>query len=225
MNKHISNFLLSLTIILGLTLGLSPTAYASESVTEVKNFDEFVSAVANGGYVKLGADFDYVTTDGTDYCVFFNKETTIDLNGHTLCTSIYFWIYASVRIIDSSPDESGVLQSTKGGNAFLLSDGSLTLESGTLSFTNSSTNGIDVYQGPFTMTGGTIESAGYSIWRERNNVSISGGTIKGGFYENKGEIDITGGKFSFDPSDLLKNGYAAQKDGDCLSLKNVDSQH
>jgi len=64
--------------------------------------------------------------------------------------------------------------------------------------------GIDVYLDSFTMTGGTIESAGYSIWRDRNNVSISGGTIKGGFYGDNGEIDITGGK--------------------CLPLKKVDSQ-
>ena len=45
-------------------------------------------------------------------------------------------------------------------------------------------------------------------------VSISGGTINGDFKRTNGEIDITGGSFSFDPSALLKEGYSASKVGD-----------
>ena len=41
MNKYISNFLLSLTMVLGLTLGLSPTAYASEPVAKTITWTDF----------------------------------------------------------------------------------------------------------------------------------------------------------------------------------------
>ncbi|MBR6251324.1 MAG: InlB B-repeat-containing protein, partial [Bacteroidales bacterium] len=208
MNKHISKFLLSLTMVLGLTLGLSPTAYASEPVTEVQNFDEFVDAVANGGYVKLEADI----KTGLFYAL--DDDITIDLNGHTLSVT---WLQcnASVKIIDSSTGGNGVLICSVGGSPIIISDnGSLTLESGTLSFIGSGNAGISVREGPFTMTGGKIESACNSINLGGSNASISGGTIIGNIVGSDGEIDITGGTFSFDPSDLLKNGYTAYNSGD-----------
>ena len=226
MNKHISIFFLSLTMVLGLTLGLSPTAYADdytleplETVTEVKNFDEFKDAVENGGYVKLVADFDC----SIGYLDFY-EETTIDLNGHTMTvkTDMYyaFFIDAHLTIKDGSSDGNGTLIfENVSGPLSIYSESPLTLESGTLRFTSTSTIGIDVNKGPFTMTGGKIESAGYSICPGGPNVSISGGTIIGNFRGNYGEIDITGGKFSFDPSDLLKNGYTVQKDGDFWVVK------
>ena len=208
MNKHIFYFLLSLTMVLGLTLGLSPTAYAQ--VTEVNNSEEFVNAVNNGNNVKLVANFN----GSIDY-LYFTKETTIDLNGHTMSVRLgnvsHFYIKAHLTIKDGSSDGNGTLifENSTTQTPFLINrEGSLTLESGNLHFIGTSIKGTDV-GGPFTMTGGTIESTGSSIWRNGNNVSISGGTIKGGFCGDNGEIDITGGKFNFDPSDLLKNGYVS----------------
>lgn len=65
------------------------------------------------------------------------------------------------------------------------------------------------------MTGGTINSSRKSIWRDGNEGkgTISGGTIIGGFRGSNGEKEITGGKFSFDPSSLLSSAYKATKSG------------
>ena len=65
-------------------------------------------------------------------------------------------------------------------------------------------------------------AAGYSIMRDGNAITIEDGTINGGFYAGYGSVSISGGKFSFDPSDLLKSGYVATQNGNYWE---VFSQH
>jgi len=70
MNKHISNFLLSLTIILWLTLGLSPTAYAaykSGDFWEVKEALDPVSYLDADGSEKTCTDYTVVTSSTTTW--------------------------------------------------------------------------------------------------------------------------------------------------------------
>ena len=212
--KRLLGILLSLVMMLGLLPGMGMTAYAVGTVTEVSTADAFKTAVGSGGKVKLTDSFELPL----DNALYFEKEMTIDLNGHTINVQkedryCHWGIYAPVTIKDSASGGAIINPSTQ--NAFLVGGGSLTLEGGTLEFTGNG-NGIDAYMAPFTMTGGTIKSNRYSIWREgaEVSVSISGGTINGDFRDTKGEIDITGGSFSFDPSALLKEGYSASKVGD-----------
>ena len=197
--------------------GLKLTRNAN-GTTIVTNEEEFSSAIEEiGGLVQLGADISLETAE----IYAFAKELTLDLNGHTLTLVSergYFETEVPITIKDeigggainvigySSPDRN---------YAFLIyGNGSLTLQSGTLHFTSSNTNGIDVYRGSFTMSGGTINSNGASIWRDGDDVTIGGGTINGEFYGTDGNIAITGGKFSFDPNSLLSEEYTATPDGD-----------
>ena len=126
----------------------------------------------------------------------------------------YLSVDASLTIKDSAGN--GKLIHPNSSYVFLVYvGGALYLESGTLEFTNSETDGIDVFRGPFIMKGGTINSAGYSIWRDSSPVTISGGTINGGFYGSDGDLTITGGKFSFDPTEHLDTTRCtAEKDGE-----------
>ena len=193
---------------------------SAETVTTVTTFDQLNAAVAwdgVGGSIKLGTDITvptysdlYITCAAAD----------LDLNGHTL-TLGEETIYAcgisdptgdssptSFTIRDSSSEGSGKV--TYSGDAFIVltsNNSSFTLESGTLETTNSQNSGIDVWEGSFTMNGGTISSANYSIWRDGGAVTINGGKIIGGFRGESGDLSITGGTFSFDPTDLLADGY------------------
>ena len=212
LGRKLLSFLLTLVMVVGLMPGMSLTAYAAGTVTEVSTAAEFKSAINNGGDIKLTGDFDLPLNSNLS----IEKAVIIDLNGHKI-NSCYWLIDAPATIKDS---ESG--GEIINPSIFLVRNGSLTLEGGTLEFTG---NGIDVYMGPFTMTGGTIKSNGYSIWREGDNkVSISGGTINGDFEDSNGEIDITGGSFSFDPSALLKEGYSASKVGDYWVVNAADDE-
>ena len=190
------------------------TAYAD--VTQVATADAFKTAVANGGEVQLTDDF----TLPLDNSLLFYKELTLDLNGHTLTveqTGRYSdWdFYAPVTIKDGAVSGGGkIIHPSRSYCFIIMNGGSLTLEGGTLEFTNSNNCGIDVWDGPFTMTGGTINSAKTSVWRDGSNVTISGGTVIGDFKDSSGEIDITGGSFSSDPTSLLTAGNTATKVGD-----------
>ena len=211
--KHrvkILSMLLSFVLVLSLLPGM--TAWADGTV--VTTADEFLAAVNSGGSMSLANDITLPLDDNLD----FKEALIIDLNGHTLTvqgTDEYcMWvIQAPVTIRDGAG--GGMISHPEDLCTFLTHPGgSLTLEGGTLEFTNSYTSGIDLYMGPFTMTGGTIKSAGYSIYREGQPVTISGGTIIGDFLDSSGDLTITGGSFSFDPSALLPDGYAAPKVGD-----------
>ena len=195
--------------------GTAKSAEFAVTKSTVKTADEFKAAVNKGGEVQLDADIILPLSESLT----FEKNMTLDLNGHTLTVEkagmyYYLSVDASLTIKDSAGN--GKLIHPNSSYVFLVYvGGALYLESGTLEFTNSETDGIDVFRGPFIMKGGTINSAGYSIWRDGCPVTISGGTINGGFYESNGDLTITGGNFNFDPSDYIdKNNYHVKEDGD-----------
>lgn len=214
MKKRFLSVLLSFVLVLGLMPGMGLTAYADGSVTEVSTADGFKNAVESGGNVKLTDNIVLPLNN----VLLFRKEMTIDLNGHTITVNktgnyCYFGTNAPVTIRDGAG--GGRIINPSESRAILTFDnGSVTLEGGMLEFTGSRNGGIDVYRAPFTMTGGTIKSIGNSIWSDEAKVTISGGTLIGNIRVTNGEIDITGGSFSFDPSALLKEGYTASKVGD-----------
>ncbi len=186
--------------------------------TQVANAEQFNAAVAVGGSIKLTADFDLPL----DRELKLQKDLVIDLNGHTINviknkSICYFRISASTTIKDSvgggkiiNPNPNyGFLTNKDSGSTATIS---LRLEGGTLVSTGSIA--VDVYMGSFTMTGGAIESTSYAIRRDAGAITISGGTINGPFTDDQGSLSITGGRFSFDPTEFLDKGYVATQDGD-----------
>jgi len=176
--------------------------------TTVTTFDELYAAVASGGLVTLGADI--VEDDGY---IYVGKDATLDLNGHTLSIGEQDIGVSSnsAFTIKDSVGNGKFVSARDSFNILIYSNASFTLESGTLEFTNSAAKGVDVYGGTFIMNGGTINSAGYSIWRDGGPVTINGGTINGGFYRESGSMTINGGIFNFDVTSLVDAGVSVRK--------------
>ena len=196
-------------------------AYAD--TTDVATAAEFTTAIGNGGSIRLTSDFTYPQSES----IKFSKDMTLDLNGHTITvehTSLYsYWAFAANVTITDSASGGKVIHPSPSYAFRVNSDGSLTLAGGTLEFSATDNTGIDAWRGPFAMTGGTIRSNGNSIWRDGGAVTISGGTIIGDFEGSSGDIDITGGSFSFDPSSLLSPGNTVIKIGEYWVVNGVVS--
>ncbi|MBQ8107336.1 MAG: hypothetical protein IJ129_01140, partial [Ruminococcus sp.] len=200
-------------------MGDTALVASAETVTTVTTYNELQAAVTNnGGNIKLGAD---ITLPAYNVLNIQCAAADLDLNGHTL-TLGEGSIYASgisdpggvsnrptsFTIRDSSSEGSGKVTYSGDYSIVITSNGSsFTLESGTLESTNLGNLGVDAWGGSFTMNGGTIESANHSIWRDGGAVTINDGRIIGGFCGSSGELSITGGTFSFDPTSLLAEGY------------------
>ena len=134
LGRKLIGFLLTLAMVVGLMPGMSLTAYADGTVTEVSTADAFTSAIRNEGEIKLTDDFDLPLATS----LYIRKAVIIDLNGHTINvqkqSSYCNWsIEAPVTIKDSASEGAIINPSTS--YAFLVSSGSLTLEGGTLEFT------------------------------------------------------------------------------------------
>lgn len=215
--KKLAAGLLALALVAGaapanvggfLTQGTAIVASAED--TTVTTAYEFTNAANKGGTVQIGADI------SLPYGAFINEQMTIDLNGHTITLGEYATIDVKAPLTIKDSMGAGQIISPKSGMGFCINEGgSISLESGTLKFTSNEAEGIDVWEGPFTMTGGMIDSASYSIRRDDGSVTINGGTIKGNFDGFSGELTITGGTFSFDPTPYVNTtNYAVTKVGD-----------
>ena len=193
----------------GLFGNIGIVAHAETTVT---TFDELIAAVGDdgsGGLVTLGADIvqdnGYISVD---------KDATLDLNGHTLSVGEDFLSVSTPAFtIKDSVGNGKYVSADTSYNILICPGASFTLESGTLEFTNSDTWGVDVYGGTFIMNGGTINSAGKSIWRDGGPVTINGGTINGEFYDEDGSMTINGGIFDFDVSSYVAAGTEMEKVG------------
>lgn len=173
MNKHISNFLLSLTMVLGLTLGLSPTAYAQTAISNlwVGNSDEVteVGTISNTG----GSGTASVSIEGGNVILTLDNFTYKGI-GHNdekyaSCTSpIYYSGPAPlvVRLIGTNTiTQSGVATGNSYGLYYFGNDevriegtGSLTIASGNA---GSNSSGIRTTRG-ITFTGCTVQASGGS---------------------------------------------------------------
>ncbi|MBQ3689021.1 MAG: T9SS type A sorting domain-containing protein [Bacteroidales bacterium] len=173
MNKHISNFLLSLTMVLGLTLGLSPTAYAQTAISNlwVGNSDEVteVGTISNTG----GSGTASVSIEGGNVILTLDNFTYKGI-GHNdgdetySCTSpIYYYRGPAplvVRLIGTNTiTQSGVATGNSFGLYYFGNDevriegtGSLTIASGNA---GSHSCGIHTSRG-ITFTGCTVQASG-----------------------------------------------------------------
>ena len=174
-------------------------AIVANAATTVTTLDAFM----DGGDIILGEDI-----EASDW-FYFEKDTVIDLNGHTFSSSSYFGIDPGITLTIKDSAGNGKI-SCETINVM----GELTLESGTLAGSNSYGT-LDIYgddSSKITINGGTVTGA-KSIWLEEGSVIINGGKINGEFSGNGSTLTITGGIFDFDVSSYVAAGTEMEKVG------------
>ncbi|MBR5772630.1 MAG: InlB B-repeat-containing protein, partial [Clostridia bacterium] len=176
----------SLSIILSVLMALSvfslmPFSVWADEPTAVTTYDQLKTAIASGGSICLGADIS--TTEAT----WIQKDTVLDLNGHTLdLGSNKIYVIANATFKDSSGNNSGKISGT--GNykiyAGLVSagesyPGTLTVESGT--YVTSGNGMLRVAAcGEFIMNGGFVQATQYPVYVSASGAmfTMTGGTVK-----------------------------------------------
>lgn len=181
------------------------TETSSEVVIDpvsVKTFAEFEAALLNGGEIVVGED---IIQD--DYALIFSKDTTVDLNGHTVSVStnqgyltspanIAYYLNEGVTVTvkDSSEAKTGEMRYAHTGNTspetvHVSANAKFILESGTIYTPNGkSGQGMGVKlptDATFEMRGGAILGGSYESTNNYGvnmtgvgNTIISGGKIE-----------------------------------------------
>lgn len=190
----------------------------AEEVIPASTEAELVAALENGGNIMLTGDITVSDEYWGGYQI--TKNTTIDLNGHTI-TGVY--------VFNPNPENAGVVLTISGNGTIKATDpdsdmpvdiwGTLNLLSGTI---EGSTNIL----GTINMYGGWVDQLNTDKLNSDDDTShITGGyvrhlncwggivTISGGHVEalgiKYGRIIISGGTLGFDPSAYLAEGYTA----------------
>lgn len=194
------------------------TSDAEGAAVEVSTETELIAALANGGNIMLTGDITVSDEYWGGYEI--TKNTTIDLNGHTI---------TGVHVFTPNPENAGVVLTISGNGTIKATDpysdmpvdvwGTLNLLSGTI---EGSTNIF----GTINMYGGWVDELNTDKLNSDDDTShITGGyvrhlncwggivTISGGHVEalgiKYGTIIISGGTFGFDPTAYLAEGYTA----------------
>ena len=181
----------------------------STTADGVTVYESIVTEQSANVSVKVGDDVSYYATlrnaidakpddgaiftllkdhEGMGYVTFSqNVAYTLDLNGHKLVGSDYQIIAlvneTHLTIIDSSEGKTGLIKNTKAGEEAIFMNGS-------------NSNAV------LNIQAGTFEGD-VSVNANAGTLNITGGTLNGGFKQNKGIINITGGTFSSDPKVYL----------------------
>ena len=194
------------------------TSDAEGAAVEVSTKTELIAALENGGNIMLTGDITVSDEYWGGYEI--TKNTTIDLNGHTI---------TGVHVFTPNPENAGVVLTISGNGTIKATDpysdmpvdvwGTLNLLSGTI---EGSTNIF----GTINMYGGWVDELNTDKLNSDDDTShITGGyvrhlncwggivTISGGHVEalgiKYGRIIISGGTFGFDPTAYLAEGYTA----------------
>ena len=194
------------------------TSDAEGAAVEVSTETELIAALANGGNIMLTGDITVSDEYWGGYDI--TKNTTIDLNGHTI---------TGVHVLTPNPENAGVVLTISGNGTFKVTDpdndmpvdvwGTLNLLSGTI-------EGYTNVLGTINMSGGWVDKLHTDkLNSDEDTSSITGGyvrhlncwggivTISGGHVEalgiKYGTIIISGGTFGFDPTSYLAEGYTA----------------
>ena len=190
----------------------------AEEVLLASTETELIAALENGGNIMLTGDITVSDEYWGGYKI--TKNTTIDLNGHTI---------TGVHVFTPNPENAGVVLTISGNGTIKATDpdsdmpvdvwGTLNLLSGTI---EGSTNIF----GTINMYGGWVDELNTDKLNSDDDTShITGGyvrhlncwggivTISGGHVEalgiKYGRIIISGGTFGFDPTAYLAEGYTA----------------
>lgn len=205
----------------------------------IKTKEDFASALAEGGEIKLGANIDYESATK----ISISKETTIDLKGHTLnittlntngeSESIVVGSSSSdtqhLTIKDSSDNMTGVLNIINNTTNSYPIDvyGILEIQGGTINITAGKSGAYGIYLNgsycTFKMSGGVLNrgeyssgvssgvlGAGKTLYGSSAKKEVTGGAIKECKFDSA--WTITDGIFGVEPAyDLLEPGKIAYK--------------
>ena len=152
--------LLSMILVLTMIVGMIPAVSAEGDVTEVSTSADFVTAMANGGNIKLTDSF----TLSAKATVPAGKTVVLDLNGKTITSTAANNNFIEVATggnltIKDSKGGGGISAScTDGSGRCIRNTGTLTIESGNYTINSSSQHVYTVYSvgGTMTINGGTL---------------------------------------------------------------------
>ena len=194
------------------------TSDAEGAAVEVSTETELIAALANGGNIMLTGDITVSDEYWGGYEI--TKNTTIDLNGHTI---------TGVHVFTPNPENAGVVLTISGNGTIKVTDPDSDMPVdvwGTLNLLSATIEGYTNVFGTINMFGGWVDQLNTDKLNSDDDTShITGGyvrhlncwggivTISGGHVEalgiKYGRIIISGGTFGFDPSAYLAEGYTA----------------
>ena len=194
------------------------TSDAEGAAVEVSTETELIAALANGGNIMLTGDITVSDEYWGGYEI--TKNTTIDLNGHTI---------TGVHVFTPNPENAGVVLTISGNGTIKVTDPDSDMPVdvwGTLNLLGGTIEGDTNIFGTINMSGGWVYQLNTDKLNSDDDTShITGGyvrhlncwggivTISGGHVEalgiKYGRIIISGGTFGFDPSAYLAEGYTA----------------
>ena len=194
------------------------TSDAEGAAVEVSTETELIAALANGGNIMLTGDITVSDEYWGGYEI--TKNTTIDLNGHTI---------TGVHVFTPNPENAGVVLTISGNGTIKVTDPDSDMPVdvwGTLNLLSATIEGYTNVFGTINMFGGWVDQLNTDKLNSDDDTShITGGyvrhlncwggivTISGGHVEalgiKYGTIIISGGTFGFDPTAYLAEGYTA----------------
>ena len=190
----------------------------AEEVLLASTKAELVAALENGGNIMLTGDITVSDEYWGGYEI--TKNTTIDLNGHTITSVGVFSMFGHEENIVLTISGNGTVKNTNPNFTSAINGfGTLNLLGGTFE------GGIDTF-GTTIMSDGWVDQLNTDKhYSDEDTSSITGGyvghlncwggilTISGGHVEalgiKYGTIIISGGTFGFDPTAYLAEGYTA----------------
>ena len=192
-------------------------AWAQDEV-EVSTEAELIAALENGGNIMLTGDITVSDEYWGGYEI--TKNTTIDLNGHTI---------TGVHVFTPNHEYAGVVLTISGNGTIKATDPDNDMPVdvwGTLNLLGGTIEGFTNVFGTINMSGGWVDQLNTDKLNSDDDTShITGGyvrhlncwggivTISGGHVEalgiKYGRIIISGGTFGFDPTAYLAEGYTA----------------
>ena len=206
------------TLLFALMAIMMPIGVLAQDEVEVSTEAELIAALANGGNIMLTGDITVSDEYWGGYEI--TKNTTIDLNGHTI---------TGVHVFTPNPENAGVVLTISGNGTVKVTDPDSDMPVdvwGTLNLLSGTIEGFTNVFGTFNMSGGWVDNLNTDKLNSDDDTShITGGyvrhlncwggivTISGGHVEalgiKYGTIIISGGTFGFDPSAYLAEGYTA----------------
>ena len=197
---------------------IAEPANAEDGVVEVSTEAELVAALEKGGNIMLTGDITVSDEYWGGYEI--TKNTTIDLNGHTI---------TGVHVFTPNHENAGVVLTISGNGTIKATDPDNDMPVdvwGTLNLLGGTIEGFTNVFGTINMSGGWVDQLNTDKLNSDDDTShITGGyvrhlncwggivTISGGHVEalgiKYGRIIISGGTFGFDPTAYLAEGYTA----------------
>lgn len=226
MRHMVKNFKHKLLILPILCLGIVQTIFGTINIAYAAGVDvatdtELRAVFDSGGEATMVNDITLSANTAV------NQDSILDLNGHTLTLSGSTLVtYANLTVKDSSSAQTGKIYGTSsfviqiGSNS---ADGSLVLESGTIS---GKTYGVRNF-GTLTINGGTITAPRFTVYNQGETILNNGAVLatSGISFQNytNANLEMNGGTIKTDADyqalNLYGNCTATINDGQILAPK------